>query len=60
MPKAIPAHRQGEVMLGSARSETPHTRGNILHGNRELPRTSAARREAFAAERIVKPLGVRR
>lgn len=51
---------QGEVVLGSARSETPYTRGNILHGNREIPRTSVARREAFAAEHIVKPSGVRR
>jgi hypothetical protein len=52
--------RQGEVVLGSARSETPHTRGNISHGNREILRSSAARWEAFAAERIVKPSGVRR
>jgi hypothetical protein len=51
---------QGEASSDSARSETPYTRGNILHGNREIPRTSAARWEAFAAERIVKPSGVRR
>ena len=52
--------RHGEGMLGSARSETPYTQGNVLHGNREIPRTSVARREAFATERIVKPSGVRR
>lgn len=52
--------RQGEAAADPARSETPHTRGNILHGNREIPRTSAARWEAFAAERIVKPSGIRR
>ena len=52
--------RQGEASADSARSETPYTRGNILHGNREIPRTSALRWEAFAAERIVKPEGVRR
>ena len=52
--------RYGEAASDPARSETPYTRGNILHGNREIPRTSAARRKAFAAERIVKPSGVRR
>jgi hypothetical protein len=35
-------------------------RGNISHGNREIPRPSATRWEARDAERIVKPKGVRR
>ena len=52
--------RHGEAAEDPARSETPYTRGNVLHGNREVPRSSAARWEAFAAERIVKPSGVRR
>ena len=52
--------RHGEASVDPARSETPHTRGNILHGNREIPRSSAPRWEALAAERIVKPSGVRR
>ena len=52
--------RHGEASADPARSETPHTRGNILHGDREVPRSSAARWEAIAAERIVKPSGVRR
>ena len=46
--------------MDPARSQTPRTRGNISLGNREIPRPSAARWEAFAAERIVKPKGVRR
>ena len=52
--------RHGEAAADPARSETLRTRGNILHGNREIPRPSAARWEAFAAERIVKPMGTRR
>jgi hypothetical protein len=35
-------------------------RGHISHGNREIPRISVVRWEAFAAERIVKPKGARR
>jgi hypothetical protein len=35
-------------------------RGNISHGNREIPRPSAARREAkLVAERMAKPKGAR-
>ena len=30
------AHRHGEVRAGSARSETPSTRGHHPHGNREI------------------------
>ena len=30
-------HRHGEVHAGPARSETPRTLGNLLHGNREIP-----------------------
>ena len=52
--------RIGEAAPDPARSETPRTRGNILHGNREVPRPSASRWEALGAERIVKPKGVRR
>lgn len=52
--------RCGEAASDPARSETPCMRGNISHGSREIPRPSAARWEAFAAERIVKPEGVRR
>jgi len=52
--------RFGEAVWDPARSETPSRRGNTLHGNREIPRSSAARWEAVGAERIVKPKGVRR
>jgi hypothetical protein len=52
--------RIGKAAPDPARSETPRTRGNISHGNREIPRPSAARWEAFAADRIVKPMGTRR
>jgi hypothetical protein len=52
--------RIGEAALDPAQSETPRMRASTLFGNREIPRSSVARREAFAAERIVKPLGVRR
>ena len=30
-------HRHREVHAGPARSETPGTLGNLLHGNREIP-----------------------
>lgn len=52
--------RFGEAASDPARSETPRTRGNTSHGNREIPRPSAQRWEAPGAERIVKPKGVRR
>lgn len=53
--------RIGEAAPDPARSQTPSTHGNTLHGNREIPLSSAARREAsHAAERIAKPEGVRR
>lgn len=52
--------RHGKAALDPARSETPHMRGNNSHGNREVPRPSAARWEARPAERIVKPMGERR
>ena len=53
--------RIGEAASDPARSQTPRMRGNTSHGNREIPRPSAPRREATeAAERIVKPEGVRR
>src|SRR5574337_663550 len=51
---------EGEAAADPARSETPRTRGNISHGNREIPRPAAARRETPAAARIVKPKGTRR
>ena len=50
----------GEAGTDPAQSETPRMRASTLFGNREIPRPSVARREAFAAERIVKPSGVRR
>ena len=50
----------GEADMDPAQSETPRMRASTLFGNREIPRPSADRREAFAAERIVKPSGVRR
>ena len=52
--------RIGEAALDPARSETPRTRGNISHGNREIPRPAALRRQTLAAARIVKPKGTRR
>ena len=52
--------RIGEATPDPARSETPCTRGNTLHGNREIPRSTASRWEASGAVRIVKPEGVRR
>ena len=54
------ACRFGEAGMDPARAETPRTRGNISHGNREIPRPAAARRETLAAARIVKPKGTRR
>jgi len=52
--------RHGKAGKDPARSQTPRTRGNISHGNREIPRPAAAARESLAAARIVKPKGVRR
>ena len=52
--------RLGEAAPDPARSKTPRMRGNISLGNREIPRPSALRWEALAAERIVKPEGVQR
>jgi len=52
--------RIGEAAPDPARSETPRTRGNTSHGNREIPRPAAAARESLAAVRIVKPEGTRR
>ena len=52
--------RFGEAAADPARSETPRTRGNISHGNREIPHPAAAARESLAAARIEKPSGVRR
>src|SRR6218665_4079399 len=53
--------RIGKAVLPTARSQTPRMRGNISHGNREIPRPSGARRETSAApERTVQPKRVRR
>ena len=52
--------RYGEEHAGPARSETSCMRGNILHGNREIPSPAAPTRESLRAARIVKPVGVRR
>lgn len=52
--------RHGEAGMDPARSKTPRRRGNISHGNREIPRPAAVRRETLAAARIVKPEGARR
>ena len=52
--------RFGEAASDPARSETPRRRGNISHGNREIPRPAAARRETLAVARIEKPMGVQR
>ena len=46
-----PARRQREARWDPARSKTPGTHGNISHGNREIPRSSAAE---GAADRIGK------
>lgn len=53
-------NRLGKVAADPARSETPSMRGNISHGNREVPHSAEARREALAAARIEKPKGVQR
>ena len=50
----------GEADTDPAQSQTPRMRASTLLGNREIPRPAVARREAFAAARIVKPSGVRR
>ena len=52
--------RIGEAAPDPARSQTPRTRGNISHGNREIPRPAVAVRESIAAARIEKPMGVQR
>ena len=49
-----------EAAPDPARSETPSRRGNISHGNREVPRSAAARRETLVAARIETPKGVQR
>lgn len=54
------ACRIGEAGMDPAQSQTPRMRASTLFGNREIPRPSVARREAFAAERIEKPSGVQR
>ena len=54
------ACRIGEAGMDPAQSQTPRMRASTLYGNREIPRPSVARREAFAAERIEKPKGVQR
>lgn len=52
--------RIGEAGMDPARSKTPSRRGNISHGNREIPHPAVARRETLAAARIEKPKGVQR
>ena len=52
--------RIGEAGMDPAQSQTPRMRASTLFGNREIPRPSVVRREAFAAERIEKPKGVQR
>ena len=54
------ACRIGEADMDPARSETLRMRASTLLGNRDIPQPAVARREAFAAARIVKPSGVRR
>lgn len=49
--------RPGETPEDPARSKTPCTSGITLHGNREVPRSSARKGRA---ERIGKPQGRRR
>jgi hypothetical protein len=41
-----PARRSRKVRRDPARSETPHMHGNTSHGNREVPRSPAARKGA--------------
>ena len=53
--------RHGKEHVDLARSEAPCMRGNILHGNREIPRHLLSRLgKSLGAARIVKPVGVRR
>ena len=52
--------RIGEAASDPARSQTLRMRANISFGNREVPRSCAARWEASWAQRIVKPKGTRR
>lgn len=52
--------RHGEVAMDPARSQTPSTRGNTLHGNREIPPAAEAAREGRNSARIEKPSGVQR
>ena len=52
-----PARRQRETLRDPARSETPSTPRSTLHGNREIPRPSAAE---GAADRIGKSKDTRR
>ena len=52
--------RHGEAAPDPARSQTPSRRGNISHGNREVPHPAAVRRETLGAARIEKPKGVQR
>jgi hypothetical protein len=54
------ACRIGEAGTDPAQSQTPCMRASTLFGNREVPRPSASRWEASAAERIEKPSGVQR
>ena len=49
--------RFGEAASDPARSETPRTRGNTMHGNREIPGPPAG---DGTAGRIGKPKGARR
>jgi hypothetical protein len=49
--------RQREACQDPARSQTPRMHGSTSHGNREIPRLSAA---IGAAERIGNPKGSRR
>ena len=50
----------GKAGIDPAQSQAPRMHASTLFGNREIPRPAAARREGFAAARIVKPSGVRR
>jgi hypothetical protein len=51
------ARRHREVRRDPARSETPCMHRSISHGNREIPRSSAAH---WVADRIGNPKGKRR
>ncbi len=55
--RPYPTCRQRETRRDPARSETPSTHRSILHGNREIPRPSAAE---GAADRIGKSKDTRR